>query len=71
MERFVEFSLHEYMDMYPTQTVRTFKGENPLRLLRKSLKSMLTIYLRFILEVLHPLLKCGLKKKQENGLIKI
>lgn len=28
MEKFVEFSLHEYMDMYPTQHVRTMKGEN-------------------------------------------
>lgn len=28
MKKFVEFSLHEYMDMYPTQQVRIMEGEN-------------------------------------------
>ena len=28
MKRFVEFSLHEYMDEYPTQHVRIMEGEN-------------------------------------------
>ena len=28
MKRFVEFSLHEYMDEYPTQKVRIMEGEN-------------------------------------------
>lgn len=28
MKRFVEFSLHEYMDEYPTQQVRLIEGEN-------------------------------------------
>ena len=28
MKKFVEFSLHEYMDMYPTQQVRVMEGEN-------------------------------------------
>ena len=27
MKRFVEFSLHEYMDMYPRQQVRVWEGE--------------------------------------------
>ena len=27
MERFVEFEIHEYMDMYPEKGVRTFIGE--------------------------------------------
>lgn len=28
MKRFVEFSLHEYMDEHPTQHVRIMEGEN-------------------------------------------
>ena len=28
MKKFVEFSLHEYMDMYPTQQVRIMEGKN-------------------------------------------
>lgn len=28
MKRFVEFSLYEYMDEYPTQQVRLMEGEN-------------------------------------------
>ena len=28
MKKFVEFSLHEYMDMYPTQEVRIMEGKN-------------------------------------------
>ena len=28
MKKFVEFSLHEYMNMYPTQEVRIMEGEN-------------------------------------------
>jgi len=28
MELFVEFSVHEYMDMYPRKHVRTFIGES-------------------------------------------
>ena len=28
MEKFVEFELHEYMDMYPQKQVITMKGEN-------------------------------------------
>ena len=28
MKKFVEFSLHEYMYMYPTQQVRIMEGEN-------------------------------------------
>lgn len=28
MKRFVEFSLHEYMDEHPTQQVRIMEGEN-------------------------------------------
>ena len=28
MKRFVEFSLHEYIDEYPTQHVRIMEGEN-------------------------------------------
>lgn len=28
MKKFVEFSLHEYMDEYPTQHVRIMEGEN-------------------------------------------
>ena len=28
MKKFVEFSLHEYMNMYPTQQVRIMEGEN-------------------------------------------
>lgn len=28
MKKFVEFSLHEYMDEYPTQQVRLMEGEN-------------------------------------------
>lgn len=28
MEKFCEFSVHEYMDMHPHQEVRTFKGKD-------------------------------------------
>ena len=28
MERFVKFELHEYMDMYPTEEVRTWGGND-------------------------------------------
>ena len=28
MEKFCEFSVHEYMDMYPHKEIRTFKGGN-------------------------------------------
>lgn len=28
MEKFCEFSVHEYMDMYPHSEVRTFKGKD-------------------------------------------
>ena len=28
MERFVEFEIHEYMDMYPRTEVRTWKGDD-------------------------------------------
>lgn len=28
MEKFCEFSVHEYMDMHPYKKVRTFKGDN-------------------------------------------
>ena len=67
MKKFVEFSLHEYMDEFPRQQVRVWEGETI-----EAIKTEAKAWAKQMTELYsggpHPLLKYGLKKKLENGL---